>query len=174
MSNLIIVMGVSGSGKSLVGNHLSRTFNIEFSDGDDLHLPVNIRKMESRTPLTDQDRQPWLEAICQHAENAFKENRHLVISCSALKSSYRKILRSVSQPVLFVFLRGEKDLIQNRLNDRAAKESHFMPIELLRSQIADLEDPSGEPNVIVIDIDQDLNSMLAESEREVRNRLENQ
>ncbi len=155
-------MGVSGSGKTEVGRHLQQKFGIEFIDSDDLHPEENIAKMSAGIPLTDLDRQPWLERICQQAERRLQNNRSIIVACSALKSSYRDTLRSVSRPVLFVHLAGTMDLIHQRMSER---QGHYMPAELLQSQFDDLDDPSGEPNVITINIDQDLDSVLAEAER---------
>jgi gluconokinase len=158
--SLIVVMGVSGSGKTCVGQYLARHLGTEFVDADDLHSAENVALMAAGQPLDDHTRKPWLASICQCAESNFTQRQSVVIACSALKESYRATLRSVSRPVVFVFLRGPQDLIHKRMNRR---EGHFMPASLLESQFADLEDPAGEPNVVTVEIDQPLESMLPEA-----------
>ena len=111
MTSLIIVMGVSGSGKSLVGNYLAQQLGVEFVDGDDLHTPENVERMLVGIKLDDETRQPWLEAICHTAETHFTAGRSVVIACSALKSKYREQLRTVSCPTIFVFLTGPAAVI---------------------------------------------------------------
>lgn len=160
MPKLFVIMGVSGCGKSVVGTYLKDQLGIPFIDGDELHPPENIAKMSAQIPLTDEDRQPWLQAICEIAEHHFQQGQSLLVACSALKKTYRDVLRTVSQPVIFLHLKGPLEVIQKRLDGRAATEDHFMPVELLQSQFATLEDPAGEPGVIEIDIIQDLESML--------------
>ena len=156
---LIVVMGVSGSGKSVVGQHLQQNFGCEFFDADDLHPPENVAKMAGGIPLNDADREPWLKKICERAETALQKKQSIIIACSALKARYRNVLRSVSQPVRFIFLEGSLEVIQARLAKRAG---HYMPIGLLQSQFNDLENPSGEPDVVVVNIEQDLAAMLEE------------
>jgi len=162
--HLVIVMGVSGSGKSLVGNHLAQHLDSAFVDGDDLHPPENVERMRAGIQLDDDTRMPWLAAICDCAESWFAKKRSVIIACSALKKKYRQQLRTVSQPVVFVFLEGSKEVILERLNQR---QGHFMPAGLLESQIADLEDPTGEPNVVTVKIDQTKEAMLAEAVEKV-------
>ncbi|WP_422860153.1 gluconokinase [Flagellimonas sp. S174] len=134
---VFIVMGVSGTGKSTIGKLLSQKLHIPFFDGDDFHPEANIKKMASGNPLNDNDRYDWLIALNQLA----KENKSngAVIACSALKSSYRKILRKDMEPSpVFVYLEGTFELIKSRLEKRS---SHFMPIDLLKSQFKTLEPP---------------------------------
>ncbi len=171
MPNLIIIMGVSGSGKSVVGVHLQQQLEIEFIDGDDFHSPENVEKMSAGIALTDTDRRPWLAQIGETAEASFASGASLIVACSALKASYRTVLRKVSQPVLFLHLRGSAELIASRMSER---EGHYMPVELLQSQFNDLEDPAEEPNVISIDIQQDLSTMLSSSAQHVSDWLETQ
>ena len=156
---LIVVMGVSGCGKTLVGNHLARQLKVEFVDGDDLHPPENVERMRAGVKLDDETRKPWLEAICQCAESHFASQQSVVIACSSLKRIYRTQLRSVSQAVLFVFLHGPKEVIQKRMDVR---EGHYMPSSLLDSQFADLEDPTAEPAVVSVDVTQSVEAMLQE------------
>jgi gluconokinase len=136
-----------------------------FVDADELHSAENVALMAGGQPMDDQTRKPWLASICQCAESGFDRLQPVVIACSALKTSYRATLRSVSRPVVFVFLSGPRDVIHNRMDQR---EGHFMPASLLDSQFADLEDPTGESSVISVDIDQPLESMLREAWEKTR------
>jgi len=169
-SRLIIVMGVSGCGKSLVANHLAQHFGIEFVDGDDLHPPENVARMSAGIKLDDETRKPWLNAICDCAESCFSKNQSIVIACSALKQIYRDQIRSVSCPVIFVFLSGPQPLILKRIQ---AREKHYMPTSLLDSQFADLEDPTAEGDVVVVNVDQAKDTMLAEAARKVECQMPN-
>ena len=164
MPNLIVIMGVSGCGKSVVGAHLRAQLEIEFIDGDDLHSQQNVEKMSAGIALTDADRRPWLQRIGETAEASFALGNSLIVACSALKARYRDVLREVSHPVLFLHLRGSAELIASRLSQR---QGHYMPVELLQSQFNDLEDPAGESNVISIDIQQELPEMLSSSSQQV-------
>jgi 6-phosphogluconate dehydrogenase len=143
-NTLFIVMGVSGCGKSTIGVRLSKELKIPFYDGDDFHPPKNVAKMESGLPLNDKDREPWLTSINAFAKNQLKTNS-IIVACSALKHSYRKILEE-NINTSFIYLKGSFDLIQQRLKDRSG---HFMPLELLHSQFDTLEEPE---NAIIIDI----------------------
>lgn len=161
-------MGVSGSGKSLVGNHLAdrlgetpdETMKPAFVDGDDLHPAENVELMRAGIKLDDETRKPWLEAICQCAVSHFTQNRSLIVACSALKKKYRQQLRSVEGPVYFVFLNGSQEVIQKRIE---ARQGHYMPSSLLDSQFADLEDPTGEPGLVCVDIDQTKDEVKADA-----------
>ena len=153
-------MGVSGCGKTCVGEHLGQKLRIPFVDGDDLHPPENVARMASGVKLDDEARKPWLERICECAESHFAAGEPVVIACSALKSKYRDQLRTVSSPTIFLFLNGPRQVIDSRMQDRP---EHFMPVELLESQFAELEDPLGEQDVVPINIDQPLESMLRRS-----------
>lgn len=162
---LVIVMGVSGSGKSLVGNYLAEHFNLDFVDGDDLHPAENVELMRRGVQMDDQTRKPWLKSICKCAQTYFSKNKSVVIACSALKKKYRQQLRSASRPVLFVFLEGTQKVISERLNSR---KGHYMPASLLDSQFVDLEDPTGEPDIVWININQTKEAVLAESVEKVK------
>lgn len=160
MTSLIVVMGVSGSGKTLVGTYLARELGLEFIDADNLHSAENVARMAAGTPMDDATRKPWLAKICDCAESSFAQTQSLVIACSALKATYRSTLRSVSRPVVFVFLNGPQKLIYDRLDQR---KGHYMPASLLESQFADLEDPTGEAGVVTVDIGQSPECMLQEA-----------
>lgn len=170
MTNLIVVMGVSGSGKTVVGTHLAQQLGIDFVDGDQLHSEASVERMRAGIPMNDETRKPWLAAICQRAEASFANQRSLAIACSALKTQYRSFLRTVSRPVLFVYLKGDSEVIQQRLNRRTG---HYMPGSLLASQFGDLEDPSNEPGVITVNVDQSIESMLREAVHKTNRYLEN-
>lgn len=145
---LVVVMGVSGCGKTSVGERLADTLAVPFLEGDSLHPPANIEKMGEGIPLTDDDRWPWLDLIGARLEAAREEG--MVISCSALKRAYRERLRQAAGGGLnFVFLHGSRALLEQRMGERAG---HFMPASLLDSQLATLENPSAEEGVVAVDI----------------------
>ncbi len=147
----IIVMGVSGSGKSSVGKTLAEQIGAKFIDGDDLHPRANIIKMASGHSLDDHDRKPWLERIGDAAYSLEHKNEIGIIVCSALKRQYRDLIRLGNQNVTFLFLRGEFDLIAQRLQER---KGHYMPTTLLQSQFDTLEVPkSDEADIKPVDID---------------------
>ena len=168
LTNLIIVMGVSGSGKTLVGRHLAQQLGIEFVDGDDLHSAENVERMRSGIKLDDEARMPWLKSICECAESHFAAGQSVVIACSALKSMYRDQLRTISRPTIFVYLSGSLEVIQQRMEKRAG---HFMPATLLESQFAELENPNGEPNIVSVNIDLSPESMLEEALNKTRDQI---
>ncbi|EHD19756.1 MULTISPECIES: gluconokinase [Brenneria] len=147
----IILMGVSGSGKSSVGAAFARAIQAKLIDGDDLHPRANIQKMAGGTPLNDEDRAPWLERLNDAAYSLFHKNEIGIIVCSALKKRYRDRLRRDNEGMVFLYLKGGFDIILARHKARAG---HFMPTELLKSQFDALEEPGGdEPDVLTIDID---------------------
>jgi len=143
----IIVMGVTGSGKTTVGALLAGRLGWDFEEGDSLHPPENIAKMSSGHALTDADRWPWLRKIGEWIDDEAGRGRSVVVSCSALKRSYRDLLRDGRPELVFLYLAGTKEEIGERL---AQRHGHFMPPSLLDSQLADLE-PLGpdEPGVTV-------------------------
>ena len=143
-------MGVSGSGKTVIGTLLARARGVEFIEGDTYHSPANIEKMSAGVPLTDNDRGGWLQAIAQRIKRANDDGEGVVVSCSALKRSYRDSIRAEAGVVQFIFLRGERALIGDRIRDRTG---HFMPLSLLDSQFAALEEPSSDENIWIVDID---------------------
>ncbi|MBN9060007.1 gluconokinase [Kaistia sp. MMO-174] len=148
----IIVMGVSGSGKSSVGEGLAAALGIDFVDGDGLHSPENVAKMASGTPLVDDDRWPWLDRIGATLADRAAHPAGIVVACSALKKIYRDRIRSAAgQPIRFVFLDAPQSLVQDRLG---ARKGHFMPPSLLASQYATLERPTAEePDVLPVAVD---------------------
>jgi gluconokinase len=146
----VVVMGVSGSGKSSVGTRLAQAMACPFVEGDDLHPAANIAKMSSGVPLDDDDRWPWLERIGKRLQLAGETG--IVISCSALRFAYRERLRQMAgQRLRFVFLDAPRPLLEERLRLR---QSHFMPLSLLDSQFAALELPLGEADVAIVPVDQ--------------------
>ncbi|CFR03271.1 gluconokinase [Yersinia kristensenii] len=150
----IIVMGVSGTGKSCVGQALALALNAKFIDGDDLHPRANIQKMASGQPLNDSDRAPWLERLSDVAYSLQQKNEVGFLVCSALKKQYRDRLREGNQSIRFLWLTGDYDLVLSRMQQRAG---HFMPESLLKSQFATLETPDArEPDIIPIDISPDI------------------
>lgn len=146
----IIVMGVSGAGKSTVASRLAERLNRPLVEGDSLHPPANIEKMSRGTPLADEDRLPWLKAIAARIDAARKARQPIIVTCSALKRSYRTTLADGHSDVGFVYLQGAKDLIAQRL---AARTNHFMPPGLLDSQFAALQEPRDDEPSIVVAID---------------------
>lgn len=150
-TGIYVVMGVSGCGKSTVGEALAAHLGVEFIEGDRVHPPENVARMAAGIPLTDADRQGWLEALAGHIADARRAERGLVVSCSALKRRYRDILRSGASDVRFVFLKGERDLLAARMTERPG---HYMPVSLLDSQFAALEEPAADENAWVFDVAQ--------------------
>ena len=155
---LYVVMGVSGSGKSLIGSRLARALGLEFVEGDSYHSPENVTRMSAGIPLTDEDRQAWLAAIATRLDTARRTGEGLVVSCSALKRSYRDVLRAGRADLQFVYLEGARSLIDQRLADR---RGHFMPSSLLDSQFAILEPPSADEDAWVCDISQPPDAIVA-------------
>ncbi|QJR81103.1 gluconokinase [Alteromonas pelagimontana] len=161
----IIVMGVSGSGKSSVGEALARKLHAKFIDGDDLHPKANILKMAGGEPLNDNDRQPWLERIRDAVFSLESKNETGVIVCSALKKSYRDQIRDGNKNLLFLFLEGSKALVAERMLGR---QGHFMKPAMLDSQFATLEIPgSDEPDVISVSIVQNIEDIVAKASEEI-------
>jgi gluconokinase len=149
-STAIIVMGVSGAGKTTVASRLAERLDRSFVEGDTLHPPRNVEKMKHGVPLVDADRIPWLNAIAARIDAARRAHEQIVVTCSALKRSYREILAAGHGDVGFVFLKGGKELIARRLKERGG---HFMPPQLLDSQFAALQEPSADEPAIAIAID---------------------
>jgi len=151
-----VLMGVCGSGKSTLGFALSQRIQATFIEGDDFHSQQNIAKMSKSIPLDDADRMPWLQAIARRCSTEIQHN-NVVITCSALKKSYRNLLREIDGPVKFVHLLGSPDSILQRM---AGRTDHFMPETLVSSQFEALESTRDEADVIEIDIATPLEQQL--------------
>ncbi|WDG27349.1 gluconokinase [Streptomyces sp. CA-278952] len=144
---LVVVMGVSGSGKTTVGQSLAASLGVLFAEADDFHPPENVAKMRAGTALSDEDRRPWLDVIAGWLREHTSDGG--VITCSALKRSYRDRLVSAAPQVFFVHLDGPAELIAERM---AARRGHFMPVELLRSQLDALEPLTDEERGAIVPI----------------------
>ena len=142
-------MGVSGSGKTTIAALLAGRLGWEYSDADEFHSPANVRKMHGGTPLTDEDRWPWLAAIAAWIDATRTVRRHGVLACSALKRSYRQVLVGTRSDVRLVYLRGDKALITGR---QAARHNHFMPVTLVDSQFATLEEPGDDEHPLTVSV----------------------
>ena len=136
---ILIVMGVSGSGKTTIGEWLSAKLGCSFLDADDFHPPDNVRKMAVGEAVTDEDRWPWLEILAGKIHEHIHNKQPMVMACSALKQAYRRVLRVASACVQIVYLKGDYDTILRRMHMR---QSHFMKASLLKSQFEALEEPS--------------------------------
>lgn len=147
---VLVVMGVSGSGKSTIAAALAVRLHWTYEDGDWFHPPANVEKMHAGHPLTDDDRGPWLAAIAAWIDSTRAAGGHAVIACSALKRAYRNVLVGDRPDVRIVYLKGDHDLIARRMSVR---HGHFMPVALLDSQFATLEEPGPDENPIVVSID---------------------
>jgi gluconokinase len=144
---MLVVMGVAGTGKSTVAGLLAEHLNWELQEGDDLHPAANVAKMTAGLPLDDEDRWPWLDAIAAWIKEKAQRGEPGIVTCSALKRSYRDRLRRPN--VIFVFLNGSRAVIEARM---ASRKHHFMPIALLDSQLATLEPPGSDENVLEVNL----------------------
>lgn len=145
---IVVVMGVSGSGKSVVGSALAEALGARFAEGDSFHPPENISRMSAGMPLRDEDRWGWLDAIAVEIANAERGGESLVLACSALKRVYRDRLRLASRHLRFVYIDIARDIAAERV---AARKDHFMPASLIDSQFADLEPPAADEHAIRLD-----------------------
>jgi gluconokinase len=144
---ILVLMGVSGSGKTTVGRILAEQLGWTFLEGDDFHPRANVEKMHSGRPLTDEDRRPWLEALRRRIDELSERGENAVLACSALKHDYREYLRQHEPDnVRYVYLSGSEELIRERL---ARRKGHFMPPALLHSQFEALEPPA---HALTVDI----------------------
>ncbi|HVB69333.1 MAG TPA: gluconokinase [Acetobacteraceae bacterium] len=146
---VLVMMGVSGSGKTTIARGVAAQLGWDVIEGDSLHPPANIAKMKAGIPLTDADRWPWLEAIARAIDAVRAAGRSALVACSALKHSYRAILIGDRPDVVLVYLQGSHALIAARI---AARKGHFMPSSLLDSQFADLEEPGPDERPIVLSV----------------------
>ncbi len=144
---VVVVMGVSGCGKSSLSQALAQRLQLPFVEGDELHPPRNVALMAAGTPLTDDDRQGWLEAVAQRLAAA--EHGGAVVACSALKRRYRDLLRASAPGLLLVHLQGEQALLDERLR---ARPGHYMPASLLPSQLRTLEPPQADEGALTLSI----------------------
>lgn len=146
---VVVVMGVSGCGKSTIAAMLAGRMRWEFEEGDALHPPANVAKMASGQPLDDDDRAPWLAEVAAYIDRWLESGRSGVITCSALKRRYRDVIIGDRPNVRIAYLKGSRETIANRL---AARQGHFMPAALLDSQMAALEEPTPDEHPITVEI----------------------
>lgn len=162
---VLIIMGVSGSGKTSVGKAIAEEQKRIFMDGDDLHPQVNIEKMSRGIPLTDGDRQGWLDTIVAEAVTFTRSGNTGVITCSALKRQYRDRLRSGISPISFLYLKASYEKVSQQLENR---QGHFMPVSLLRSQFDLLQEPDeAETDVITVAVQDSLEATIAMALKEL-------
>jgi carbohydrate kinase (thermoresistant glucokinase family) len=136
---IIVIMGVTSSGKSTIGKLLAQRLSLPFIEGDEFHPEENILKMSNGIPLNDNDRRPWLQAL-SHQLQLQEKNKGAVLACSALKESYRELLQQgLNEKIIWIYLEGTNDIIRQRMNER---KNHFMPESLLQSQLSTLEKPA--------------------------------
>lgn len=145
----IVVMGVSGCGKSTIGQRLAESLGLAYLEGDAFHPAANVERMRAGQALTDADRQGWLQALGDALGAARAEGRAVVLACSALKRRYRDVLRAGDPDLRLVFLRGDRDTLAARIG---ARRNHYMPASLLDSQIAALEAPDDDENALAFDV----------------------
>jgi gluconokinase len=143
---IVVVMGVSGSGKSTIAQSLAKSLGWDFQEGDDLHPQSNIDKMSAGIALDDNDRSPWLDSIAAWTADESQHGHNAVVTCSALKRSYRDRLRSAGASLRFVYIR----VARNELERRTQHRLHFMPASLLDSQLETLEEPAPDENALVL------------------------
>ena len=160
---IIIVLGVSGAGKTTVGKLLAQELGWRFVEGDDFHPAANVEKMRNGIPLTDEDRRPWLTSLRELIERCLAAGENAVLACSALKKKYRSYLR-VNEKVKFVYLRGDYELVAGQLRER---HGHFMDPQLLRSQFEALEEPEPDEAAIVIELGRSPQELV----REIKSKL---
>jgi gluconokinase len=162
-----VLMGVSGSGKTTIAEGVAKREGWRLVEGDDFHPPANVVKMRSSTPLTDEDRWPWLRAIAREIDAMLAGGESAVVASSALKRAYRDILIGDRRDVALVYLKGSKRLIADRM---AARKGHFMPATLLDSQFAALEEPTADEHPIVVSIDRPPDGIVEDVVRKLKER----
>jgi gluconokinase len=156
MAKIIILMGVSGAGKTAVGRLLAAELDWPFYDADDLHPAENVARMAQGVALTDKEREPWLLAVRQLIERCLAQVRPAIIACSALRQTYRSYLQNGRKEVQFVYLKGNYALIHSRLRQR---QDHYMNADMLAGQFATLEEPQ---DALAIEVDQELATITAQ------------
>lgn len=164
----VVVMGVSGTGKSTVGRALARGAGWPFVEGDDLHPPANIAKMEAGEPLTDEDRAPWLDEVNARAREHAAADRSCVLTCSALRRLYRDRLRDGVEQMFFVHLAGSFEVLEPRMQ---ARERHFMPTGLLHSQFDTLEELEPDEDGVRVDVAGSVEEVVAAAHAAIDRRL---
>jgi len=161
----LIVMGVSGSGKSTIGEHLAKRLGWPYEDADQFHPASNVAKMSAGHPLTDEDRWPWLNAIAAEIDRVCEADERVVIGCSALKRAYRDVLLHGRTDVRLVYLDGSQALIADRLGRR---KDHFMPPGLLTSQFDTLEPPTRDEHPLTVSIDAPVEAIVEDVVRQLK------
>jgi gluconokinase len=164
---IVVVMGVSGSGKTTVARGIAQCEHWRLLEGDNFHPAANVAKMQAGIPLTDDDRWPWLHAIACEIDAMRERGEQAVVACSALKRAYRNILIGERTDMTLVYLQGSKSLIGARL---AARQGHFMPVVLLESQFATLEEPGPDECPIVVSIEQPPDVIIHEVAKKLKER----
>jgi gluconokinase len=162
---VLVIMGVSGSGKTTVAVLLAVRLHWALADADTFHSPANLQKMRSGIALTDEDRWPWLHATAAWIDETRRAGRRGIVTCFALKRSYRGILVGGRRDVRLVYLKGDQDLIAQRL---AKRRGHFMPAHLLQSQFVTLEEPGPDENPIVVSVAAEPEAIAAQVLAELR------
>ncbi len=155
----LICMGVSGCGKTTIAQALAEHFNFQFLDADDFHSEENKVHMAAGKPLTDAMRLPWVHSMREYVQILAQRNKSCTLAFSGLRAAHRKILRNTDMQTIYLYLKGSQQVILERMN---ARENHFMPDSLLDSQFDSMEDPTGESDVITVDINKNLNEILFE------------
>ncbi len=168
---LIIVMGVSGSGKSTLAKALGDIYGYQYLDGDDFHSAESRSLMAEGVPLTDDQRAPWVATIKQRLQDNANHHIHTTLAFSGLKQKHRAELRAAGLRTLFLYLNGNRETIQERINNR---KGHFMAPALLDSQFASMEDPLSEPDVYLIDVWPTLEQVIQQARAIINTRLLNQ
>jgi gluconokinase len=161
LTPIVVIMGVSGSGKTTVGRRLAEDVGFDFCDADDLHPARNVEKMRRGVPLSDEDRRDWLRTLREHMDAKRARGEPMVLACSALKKTYRHTLGIEDSRAALVYLRATPELARRRLRER---KGHFMAPSMVPSQFALLEEPS---DAVVVDADQSPESIVARIEREL-------
>ena len=161
----LVIMGVSGSGKSTIAEALAKRLDWRFADGDKFHPASNVAKMSAGQPLTDEDRWPWLQAIADEIDRLCGKEQPVVVACSALKHAYRNVLVHGREDVRIVFLDGTEALIAGRL---AARRGHFMPAGLLTSQFKTLEPPTADERPVTVSIDATVEAIVDDIIRQLK------
>ena len=162
---VIVVMGVASSGKTSLGERLAERLGWPFRDADSFHPPENVAKMSSGTPLTDEDRKPWLAAIAAWIDDLRTNGGNGIVTCSALKRAYREVIVGDRPDVTLVYLRGSRELVGERM---AARQHHFMPPALLDSQFATLEEPGADEKPLVVQVEASKEAIVEQVVRELR------